>query len=394
MGILKLKTLFSLFAALCAACIFVSCTNFMPDTFARIDANKLRVIGVVVGPHPEVLPGDTVTVTAFFGGNQVLSLGNVRLAFGYIGDRDGITFIDTQIVNLQNQPVGLPDSARFSFIVKPDVFLERSPYWTFFQSTVDSVSRLFMKDKDSVATMISSLSDSQKVSLGKIIDKMVLQPTLIFTAYSANGTALDVGAQFTIKYHADLSGVTHPNNNPDISWVGICKVPSAYALGFSYFDPSNSGKYSMTYLYNKNSPALCDSVIDVDIGYAYFLVADNGISAKTDPKGQTVVDTAWDFIIDEYGNRFYETYNYKWFYQNVNDVTDQDSLLMQIDDNGSACTEMKPPFDTDMKTFRAWVAAYDQIKPQQMQPRGMCVRAVQGVFRFSPQYVKEMKTQK
>jgi hypothetical protein len=97
-----------------------------------------------------------------------------------------------------------------------------------------------------------------------------------------------------------------------------------------------------------------------------------------------------DVIVDENGNRIFETYNYKWFYQNVNNVTDQDDSLMQIDDNGSACIEMKPPDNTEMRTFRAWAATYDQIEGQWTRPRGMCVRAVRGVFRFSSAYIKEM----
>ena len=50
---------------------------------------------------------------------------------------------------------------------------------------------------------------------------------------------------------------------------------------------------------------------------------------------------------------------------------------------------MKPPGLTEMKTFRVWAATYDQIANQWMRPRGMCVRAVHGTFRFSAQYIKE-----
>jgi hypothetical protein len=306
---------------------------------------------------------------------------------------NGITFTDIYPVTLLDQPVGLPDSAKFSFIIKPDVFIGRQPYDSMAQSTVDSISRLFMQTKDSIEKTISSLSDSQKTVLGKILEKMVLPAGLIFTAHSANGTALEVGARFTIKYHARLPGTMLPNNNPDISWVGICKVPDRYAFGFNFFDPSNSGKCTLTYLFNRNNPVICDSIIDVDTGYAYFLVADNGISTNTDSIGGAIADTAMDAIVDENGSRIFETYNYKWFYQNVNNVTDQDDSLMQIDDNGSACIEMKPPDNTEMKAFRTWVVTYDQIERQWTRPRGMCVRPVHGLFRFSSQYINVMSGQ-
>jgi hypothetical protein len=389
MGILRNTKCF-FYAALCGtACFLMSCFGNMPDTFNRIDANKLRVIGVVIGPRPEVSPGDTVIATAYFGGNEVLSVSDFKLTHKYAWGSNGLAFTDIYPVTLLSQPAGLPDSAQFSFIIRPDVFIGRQPYDSMQQLTIDSISRLLMKPKDSIEIMVSALSDSQKITLGKIIDKMVLPAGLIFTARSANGTALAVGAQFTIKYHTGLSGVSPPNNNPDISWVGICKVPDHFALGFNFFDPASSGKYSIMYLFNKNNPGLCDSVIDVDTGYAYFLVADNGILTKTDSAGTLIADTVMDAIRDENGGRIFETYTYKWFYQNVNNVSEYDDSLMQIDDNGSACIEMKPPDNTAMKMFRAWTATYDQIENQQTRPLGMCVRAVHGVFRFSPQYIKE-----
>ena len=390
MGILRRTALSLSFAALCVACFLIACMGPMPYTFDRVDADKLRVIGVVIGPRPEVSPGDTVTATAYFGGNAVLSISDVKLAHKSVWGTDGLALTDVYPVTLVNQPSGLPDSAKFSFVIKPDIFIGRQPYDSMPQSTVDSVSRLFMQSKDSIASMIASLSDPQKIALGKTIEKMVLPAALVFTAHSANGTVLGVVGQFTIKFHTGLPGVTPPNNNPDISWLGVCKVPSRYAPGFNLFDPSSSGKFTMTYLYNRNNPALCDSVVDVDTGYAYFLVADNGISSTTDSAGRTIADTAMDAITDTNGNRTVETYNDKWFYQNVvNEPGQEDDTLMQIDDNGSACTEMKPPGIVSMNAFRVWAATYDQMENQQIRPVGMCVRQGRGIFRFSSAYINE-----
>gem|GEM_PF-1231403 len=390
MGILK-NTAF-LFSATLLGCagVLISCST-MPDTFNRVEANKLRVIGVVITPQPEVSPGDTVIATAYFGGNEVVSLSDVKLAHSYAWGTDGIAFTDIYPVSLIGQTTGLPDSATFSFIIKPDVFIGRWTYEDIPQSTVDSISRLLMQPKDSVAAMISSLSESQKISLGKIIDKMVLPAELVFTAHSVNGTALEVAAHFTVKYHINLPGIAPANNNPDILWAGICKVPDTFAFGFNFFDPSNAGKFTLTYLYNKKNPTLCDSVIDIDTGYTYFLVADNGISSGIDSMGTATADTALDAIFDANGNRIFETYNYKWFYQNVTSISDPSDTLMLIDDNGSACIEMKPPDNMDMIIFRVWVAVYDQLGNQSTRPRGMCVRGMHGVFRYSDAYKKAIE---
>ena len=250
MGILKSTKGFFSFGTLCCACVLISCFGNMPDTFNRIDANKLRVIGVVIGPKPEVSPGDTVIATAYFGGNEVVSISDVKLTHGYVWGTNGVAFTDIYPVSLVSQPAGLPDSAKFSFVVKPDVFIGRQPYDSMPQATVDSISRLFMQSSDSVAAMLSAMSDSQKIAFGKLIEKLVLPAGLIFTAHSANGTDLAVAAQFTIKYHAGLPGITPANSNPDISWVGICKVPDRYAFGFNFFDPTSAGKFTLTYLFS------------------------------------------------------------------------------------------------------------------------------------------------
>jgi hypothetical protein len=365
-------------------CGFFSCMVDMPDTFARIDAYKLRVVGVTVSPRPEVSPGDTVTITAYFGGNEVVSISDIKVCHDMIGAMDGSAYKDAYQVSPISPPRGLPDSAKFSFVVKKDVFIGRQGYDSIAQSTSDSIAGLFMHPKDSVDAMVSALSDSDKSILGTMTNKMVLPAILLFTARSANGSVLSVLSRFAIKYHPDLPGITPPNNNPDISWVGVCKVPDAYALGFSPFDPESKGKFTMTYLYNKNNPAVCDSIVVVDTGLAYFLVTDNGISQRVDSLGTTHFDTLWESLINPDGSRQFETYLYHWFYQNV-DVISDDS--MAIDAGTSASVEMKPPLNRGMKRFRVWaVASDDGMSNQRMRPRGTCVRSLHGEFNFTDAY--------
>jgi hypothetical protein len=384
MGILRSGSV-TIKTILCAVFLaFVSCMNMMSN-FNRVDANKLRVIGVTFSPKPEIAPGDTVTVTAYLGGNAVVSLSDFSLAHKAIWTMDGVTFTDAYPIEPVSRPHGMPDSAQFSFVIKPDAFIGRQVYDSMPQAVIDSVARLFMKGRDSVGVILSSLSDSEKVSLGTTVNRMVLPAALLFTAHSLNGTSLKVEAVFSIKYHEPLPKVTPPNNNPDISWVGICKVPDRYALGFSPFDSSVQGKFKLTYLFNSKNPVLVDSIIEVDTGCAYFLVADDGVTRSA---GR--IDTTRDTMTDKNGVLLRESFNYKWFYQNVDTVTDIEDSLMEIDNNSAPCIEMKPPYNTAMKRFNVWVAVYDEMKNQWARPRGMCVRAVHGVFRFSDAYIKVM----
>lgn len=364
--------------------VFLSCIT-MTSTFDRVDTNKLRVIGVVFSPKPDVAPGDTITVTAYFGGNKVVSVSDFKLAYNYFWSMSGITFKDPHTITLLTQPKGLPDSAQISFVINPDVFIGRQGLDSVPQHTVDSISRLFSLSKDSLQSVLSISTTQQRDTLGKYIERMTLPTSLLFTAHSENGTDLPIVAGFTIKYHAPLPGVVPPNNNPDITWLAVCKVPSNYAMGFSPYDPTFQGKFTMTYLYNKNNPALCDSNVDIDTGYAYFLAADNEVV-----RNGASIDSLRDTMTDSKGNFYRETYNYEWFYQNVDMVTDFEDSLMNIDNSTSSYIEMKPAYNTAMKHFRVWVAVYDQIANIWWRPRGMCVRGVKGVFRFSDAYIRKM----
>ncbi len=359
----------------------------MTDTFSRIDAYKLRVIGVSVSPRPEVSPGDTVTITAYFGGNDVVSVSDVTIAHNIVDGTDGAVPRDAYPAALISSPRGMPDSAIFSFVVNEDVFIGRQGLDSVKQSLSDSVGRMFMKPKDSVSAMIAGLSDSQRDTLGSLVNKMVLPAGVLFTARSANGATLRVLSRFFIKYHPELIARTPPNNNPDVSWAGICTVPDTSALGFSPFDPAARGKFTMTYLYNRHNPAQCDSVILIDTGYAYFLVADNGISERIDSTGAMHIDTSWEYLVNEDGSRRYATYQYHWFYQNVDAASDDDdSAMVQIQDAPSACLEMKPPRDIAMKRFRVWVALSAEMPYRWSSLKGTCVRRLHGEFKFTDAY--------
>jgi hypothetical protein len=384
MGVLTNKRMAFIIGVACGGCCLVGCTN-MTDTFSRIDSNKLRVIGVTLSPRPEVSPGDTVTATAYFGGNAVTSVGEFTLAHAMAAGTDGVAPKDSYPVSCLAPVRGLPDSAQFSFVVGRDVFIGRQGFDSVDQKLSDSVSRVLARPADSVAAFIAGLSDSQRTRFGSAVEKMVLPAGFLFTALSTNGSRLRVVFRFVINYRGQFPGMPARNNNPGLKWVGVCRVPDAEAMGFSPFDPAGKGKYSLTYLYNRNDPSACDSVIVVDTGYAYFLVADNGVSQAGDPAG-IAADTAREYIVDADGSRRYEQYYYHWFYQNVDAASDDADSMMEIADGTSACVEMKPPENTGMKRFNVWVALSDEMPNRWTRPRGTCIRRLRGEFRFTDAY--------
>jgi hypothetical protein len=367
----------------------ISCTNFNAPLFERIDDNKLRVIGVSIGPHPEVSPGDTVTATAYFAGNPVVSVDAFSIAHSILWASDGTIPSDDYTITPINYISGLPDSIRFSFVVNSDVFIGRRNFSSLSQAKSDSVANIFIKNKTDLSTYLSGLPAKDLDSLKIFADKMVLPAFLLFTAHSASGTSLKIKTDFSIKYHVPDLGTASALSNPSIHWVGICKVPSQYALGFSLDSINLNNNHVITYLYNSDTPSLVDSIIDVDTGYSYFLAADNGVYSSIDSNSMTRSDTAWDTIIDRNGVSQYATYNYMWFYQNLEYNAENADTLMLIDNNESALVEMRPPRLTSIHRFRVCLCVYDQFPGIWNRPRGETVRMANGVFRYSDAYIKK-----
>jgi hypothetical protein len=100
-------------------------------------------------------------------------------------------------------------------------------------------------------------------------------------------------------------------------------------------------------------------------------------------------DTAWDTIIDRNGVSQYATYNYMWFYQNLEYNAENADTLMLIDNNESALVEMRPPRLTSIHRFRVCLCVYDQFPGIWNRPRGETVRMANGVFRYSEAYIKK-----
>jgi hypothetical protein len=361
----------------------ISCT-FNQPLFERIEENRLRVIGVTIGPRPGVSPGDTVTATAYFAGNPVVKVDDFKIANFLIWGTDGPIPDDEYPITPIDSLKGLPDSVRFSFVIKDDVFLGHKNYSGLPQTTTDSIASIFIKNKTDISSYLSGLSAKDLDSLGKMVNAMLLPASLFLTAHAANGNSLKIRSDMPIKYRVPLPGISPINNNPSVHWVGICKVPRQYAYGFSLDAPDLKNKYTLTYLYNSDAPSIVDGIIDIDTGYSYFLAADNSIYSSVDSQGTVHSDTAWDTFIDKNGNTQYETYNYMWFYQNLDSANNDEDSLMLIDNGKSPLIEMRPPLEPIMTHFKICLCVYGIWN----RPRGETVRMVNGVFRYSEAYKK------
>ncbi|MGE5671014.1 MAG: hypothetical protein ACM31E_06180, partial [Fibrobacterota bacterium] len=81
-----------------------------------------------------------------------------------------------------------------------------------------------------------------------------------------------------------------------------------------------------------------------------------------------------------------ESFNYKYFFQNLDKTNEvQDSLLV-IDNENSNIAKLNPPVFTSMKHFKIWVVLYDSFNAEWSRPRGCDIQSVTGVFKYGDGY--------
>jgi len=375
------------FAAAATALTF-SCAQYSSD-FNRIDGNKLRVIGVSYLPRPDVAPGDTVTARVYFTGNKVVQVDKFSMAFNGYGDRDGTIFDEKPLAIIATES-WLPDSFQYTFILPDSVFLKHRS-WFLDSTASDSMARLMIRPKDSVVAFVTSLPQTEQSGLVDRIKKLSLGSVTFCTATAENGTSLRVLSNFSVRYNSRYREFFPVNNNPSISWIAAYTVPRSVAMSFDPFNLTAAGSAHKTYLFNAQYPDSVDTTVVIDTGYSYFFAADNGVRMRLDSAGKIISDTLSD-IISMSDGPVRESYSYKWFFQNRDPVTDYLDSMLVIDDQASGpVIEFKPPMAVKMAHFKLWTAVFDQADNLNADwPRGMGVKAVSGIFRFTDAYKKEM----
>lgn len=380
-------TLNSILLCLLSTCI--SCMEF--DSFERIEDEKLRVIGMQFNPAAEFAPGDTVTCTVHFAGNDVISISEFSVAYIHKYDRNDY-FPDERKIAIVDSVLWLPDSAQFRYTVPHDVFLKEQWYGSADSTTVKAVVGLIGQDQRLNEAIVDALSADSLSQFLDILSSFYSRCHLFFKARSQNGTTLKIHGEFVIRYNSLYPNLLPVNNNPQIRWVGIYKVSNSIGKNFNPHNPSMKNKYTISYLYNEYYPEKVCDTIEIDTGFTYFLAGDEGKNVIVDFSGDTIVDTTIDFIENSDTKTVPEKYTYRWFYQNVDCPSiDPDSLLtLDNMDVWYSLTELKPPLFTDMSNFKIWLVVYDEGYTWN-RPRGYAIRGVQGIFRYTDAYKRSVR---
>lgn len=387
---MKKKQLFTIISGLFI--LILSCAEY--DRFERIENDKLRIIAVKYDGAAEFAPGDTVKGKVYFAGNTIASVGDFTIAYVQQYDKKYI-YPDEQKIVLLDTTLWYPDSMQFRYVIPKDVFLTKKA-----QGLQDTTVIRKLYDVSSLVsefgdTLLETVSEDTLEQLMIAVNRLYAQPSLFFFANSVNGTRLRVRSEITIRYNSLFPSFFPVNHNPEIKWIAVHKVPSSGSTSFSPHTVDTTGRSSVSYLYNAFYPDSVEDTIVVDTGYSYFLSCNQGIDYHLTTKGDTIRDTTCDFITmpDDSTPPVPEEYNYRWYFQNMDDVDDfNDSLFVLLDGNsGPGTIQIKTPVNTAMQRFKVWVVVNDFISGMYAHPKGFAVRSGEGVFKYTDEYKKRVK---
>ncbi len=436
-------------AAVSMGVLMLGCMDF-PTRFDRFRDDELRIAAVAFTPQAEASPGDTLSATVHFGGDSVTRLDSFKVTYSVVKNPYGTvdTFVNATQLDFIDSTSHLPDSFRYSFRVPVDVFVSRlAKQLAQPGPSAQEIGQDNGQHTDAFEAIIPYLGaddqippDSLLAFLGSIrpetadqIKAVATGAKAIFTAFSAAGRKLEVHASFTVRYNHwfsrmyELAYRTMPdsvvdsavndtarqmlsvNHNPQVSWLGICKVRLDEVGAWSYTPVSDSDYIDTLYLlraaagYIPDSNSRIDTVIItdtvvVDTGFIYFFIADSGIG---DYNGNGTTDT----LRDAYWARYtpegdsvardtlqYELYDFHWFYHNL-DESDMplDSLLTIQQVTLSPVKRIYTPLDTAMHDFSVWCAVQDWCIGKYLRPEAVtCVRA-DATFLYTDAYAKDVK---
>lgn len=374
-----------------AIVLFFSCAQ--DDRFDRIENDKLRVIGVRY-TRAECAPGDTVCARVYFAGNAIASVGDFSIAYVQQYDHNYI-YPDERKISLLDSTLWFPDSMQFRYVIPEDVFLKEKTQGTGNRAGLEQLVALVKTFRMYGDSTLPPVSEDTLNFLMEGVETIFAQPAIFFYANSVNGTRLKVKTDLTIRYHSLLPNLLPVNNNPQIKWIAVYKVPSRQAKNFYPHNPNLDTGTTVTYLYNEYSPESVSDTVVIDEGYTYFLTCNQGIDFHLDPTGDTIRDTTCD-LIDIAGDGSFvvpEEYNYNWFFKNLDEVDEiKDSLMvLSYDISGPGYIKIKPPVFTEMTHFKVWVVVSDFVSEYYSRPKGFAVGSALGVFNFTDKYRKSVK---
>lgn len=381
--------------------LIFSCGIEFPTRYDRIE-DTLRCLAFVFDNDTlaEGAPGDTVTLRAYFAGDQIRSTKwsvSTQMLLGALTGSD--TFADTipleQVMvpgTYHEYSTGKTDSIVFDFVVPKDIikktFSEVQSIKALLPSAIpDSLFGGALSNYkpidiinliDTLATVSQFLTPQIFENLLPILtgsnsaDSLIKYFPLLLQTFTVNmkfnllaNSDCRVKGYYSVRYNSRFSSVfpnVPVNRNPLIKSINLYTVKG----NRSSFDPDNDSYEKVTELSSTNN------TIDIDTSHSYFLEVIHPDS---------ITDIGQEFTTGSYVPEFFHA---EWFYKNETQLSEVnfDQLMSIQASQSSNIARLLPSLDKRMVDFSIWVVVYDDLYGEKFRPVGFSFRPVEGKFRY------------
>ncbi|MBD3418807.1 MAG: hypothetical protein GF398_01695 [Chitinivibrionales bacterium] len=396
----------------------ISCTSW-PTRIERIDYDRPRVVDFVYKNLSasdtaicEAAPGDTMLLEAWFSGDEIWSLEweiSWDVFVGIYGDDTARNIIALQTI----EEYSIQDTTRFTdatqgralkFVIPPDIML-----------TNQSVSRELLEltgfSKNELIGIIEQIrsvdpatlaADTQFQAIVPLLDKFgplamsaLTVPVRVFVTLNGN---YKTRSDFSVRYNRHFTWVpgVYVNRNPEVHFIGICKVKNPPPGDFRVGDMDENDTTFCLYLRGAADPARMGSNITfrdtilIDKGYSYFMACDTGFFSGVDMR-DTAVRVSFDSTTNEpILETAQEDWRSRWFIQHPEITIDTGYYedFAKLNNTGNFYDQLFPPLDGNITGMRIWMQLFDTFFGERLRPYGSELAETMVYFEYTRQYLE------
>ncbi|MDP4103328.1 MAG: hypothetical protein Q8935_00125 [Bacillota bacterium] len=372
-----------------AALILLNCGYDFPTSYENVESYKVRPIAIIFDNKgmAEAAPRDSITLTGYFGGEQIKEINWYSLSFNTqtntfdTSKRTPLPLIGSPQILTNNNNT---DSVQLSIIVPESLIIYTFRDVQSFRSLIPSEMQSSFSAELLDRKPVEVIEILEQLAYGSTADKLYTNGLLkLFTDNSASSieknlpvilqaftVPFKIGAlvngkfrvesTLSVRYNSRLQhlGTYIPvNKNPVIEQIMLYKIKGIK----NSFDPvADHQLIDTAYTFSGYQ------TISFDKNCSYFLSAStNYYTADT---GMTLS-----------GTRGKEDYTFEWFYKN-NDKTEVSSesfFYTDIFERRSATVHIKPPLSSEMQHFSVWLVVYDFYIGERFRPVGFGLKHIE-----------------
>lgn len=401
--------------------IMTSCTSFY-NIFERVEEPYVRTLDFVYrnqadGSVAEAMPGDTMILYAYFGGDSVIDVQwdvSYEVFVSVYGQDTAYdkSPLDYELVEPELDGFSNATHCEAIRFVIPEDIMEYSP------SVDDDALKMLGMDRAYLLGLIDSLMSTGATPESALILAQVAFPELIeeihkimqvFTVpirlhAKVNGT-FSIESDIMVRYNRFFKSFpkVYVSKNPDIKFIGIHKFKSD---PYPNIDIEKMGANDSTYVlfikdtadtqyYGRN--CIMSDTILFDPDYTYYLTSDSGTVTSNGVILKDYRDSCTSITFSSEGeissSTAMEVYYLQTFFelsQNEMDKVPDDSKWFLTTSSIGTMDRVYPPLDTAITQVTIWQQIYDGFIGERLRIGASTLKEVNVHFKYTKDYMSKV----